>query len=158
MSMKSERMAASLDPTMCVWARGQLPTPDRCSRHTDPTPDALRPCAGRGQTDGQGATNAETVFVQPVNFAKQLNEEERRGIREQSGDEQLAILDILTRPSPPLTKAEREQVKRLARELLDTLKAERLVLPQVAQPAGNPCRCASCNQGCAGQSAREVFH
>jgi type I restriction enzyme R subunit len=42
----------------------------------------------------------------------------------------LAIFDILTRPSPSLrlTKAEREQVKRLARELLDTLKAERLVL------------------------------
>jgi len=75
-----------------------------------------------------GATNAETVFAQLVDFAKQLNEEERRGIREQLDDEQLAILDILTRPSPPLTKAEREQVKRLARELLDTLKAERLVL------------------------------
>ena len=74
------------------------------------------------------ATNAETVFAQLVDFAKQLNEEERRGIREQLDDEQLAILDILTRPSPPLTKAEREQVKRLARELLDTLKAERLVL------------------------------
>ncbi len=40
----------------------------------------------------------------------------------------MAIFDILTRPSPKLAKAEREQVKRLARELLDTLKAERLVL------------------------------
>jgi type I restriction enzyme R subunit len=63
-----------------------------------------------------------------VDFAKQLNEEERRGIREQLDDEQLAIFDILTRPSPPLTKQEREQVKHIARELLDTLKAERLVL------------------------------
>ena len=75
-----------------------------------------------------GATNSEALFAQPVDFARHLNEEERRGIREQLDDEQLAILDILTRPSPPLTKAEREQVKRLARELLDTLKAERLVL------------------------------
>ncbi len=75
-----------------------------------------------------GATNAETVFAQLVDFAKQLNEEERRGIREQLDEEQLAILDILTRPSPPLTKQEREQVKRLAQQLLDTLKAERLVL------------------------------
>ena len=75
-----------------------------------------------------GATNAEALFAQLVDFAQRLNEEERRGIREQLDDEQLAILDILTRPSPPLTKAEREQVKRLARELLDTLKAERLVL------------------------------
>ena len=35
------------------------------------------------------------------------------------------------RPSPKLTKQEHDQVKRLARGLLDTLKAERL--PQVAQ-------------------------
>ena len=75
-----------------------------------------------------GATNAEALFAQLVDFAQQLNEEERRGIREQLDDEQLAIFDILTRPSPKLTKAEREQVKHLARELLDTLKAERLVL------------------------------
>jgi type I restriction enzyme R subunit len=48
-------------------------------------------------------------------------------------EEQLAIFGILTRPSPKLTKQERAQAKRLARELLDALKAERLVLPQVAQ-------------------------
>jgi type I restriction enzyme R subunit len=105
-----------------------------------------------------GATNAEALFAQLVDFAKQLNEEEQRGIREQLDEEQLAILDILTRPSPPLTKAERELVKRLARELLDTLKAERLVLPQVAQPAGNSSRCVGCDQRCARQTAREVFH
>lgn len=40
----------------------------------------------------------------------------------------MAIFDILTRPSPKLTKQEREQVKSLAQQLLDTLKAERLVL------------------------------
>lgn len=75
-----------------------------------------------------GATHAEVLFAQLVDLAKQLNEEERRGIREQLDDEQLAILDILTRPSPKLTKQERDQVKRIARELLGTLKAERLVL------------------------------
>ncbi len=104
-----------------------------------------------------GATNAETVFAQLVDFAKQLNEEERRGIREQLDDEQLAILDILTRPSPPLTKQEREQVKRLARELLDTLKAERLVLPQVAQPTADSCRCARRHSGSAGKPAAEIL-
>jgi hypothetical protein len=49
-----------------------------------------------------GATNADALFAQLVDFAKQLNEEERRGIREQLDDEQLAIFDILTRPSPNL--------------------------------------------------------
>jgi type I restriction enzyme R subunit len=92
-----------------------------------------------------------------MDFAKQLNDEERRGIREQLDDEQLAILDILTRPSPPLAKPEREQVKRLARELLDTLKAEWLVLPQVAQPAANPRCCAGRNSGSAREPAAEIL-
>jgi hypothetical protein len=36
--------------------------------------------------------------------------------------------DVRTRPEIELTRAERQQVKDVARELLDTLKAERLVL------------------------------
>jgi type I restriction enzyme R subunit len=104
-----------------------------------------------------GATNAEAVFAQLVKFAKDLNEEEQRGIREQLDDEQLAIFDILTRPGPPLSKAEREQVKRLARELLDTLKAERLVLPQVAQPAADA-RCCLCSDSeCVREPAAEIL-
>jgi hypothetical protein len=37
-----------------------------------------------------------------------------RDIRKQLVDEQLAIFGILARPCPPLSKADREQVKRLA--------------------------------------------
>ncbi len=40
----------------------------------------------------------------------------------------MAILDLLTKPALKLNKKEREQVKRVAKDLLDTLKAERLVL------------------------------
>ncbi len=75
-----------------------------------------------------GATNVDIVFAQLVSFARQLNEEEKRGIAENLSEEDLAIFDILTRPSPRLTKREREKVKRIARDLLDTLKAERLML------------------------------
>jgi type I restriction enzyme, R subunit len=52
-----------------------------------------------------GATNAEALLAQLVDFAKQLNEEERRGIREQLDDEQLAIFDILTRLTPHLPQS-----------------------------------------------------
>jgi hypothetical protein len=104
-----------------------------------------------------GATNTEALFAQLVDFAKQLNEEERRGIREQLDNEQLAIFDILTRPSPKLTNQEREQVKRLARELLDTLKAERLVLPQVAQPAADARRRVGGDSRSAGEPAAEIL-
>lgn len=67
-------------------------------------------------------------FAQLVNLVQGLNEEEKRGIAEQLGEEELAIFDLLTKPAPKLTKKEREQVKKVAKDLLDTLKAERLVL------------------------------
>jgi type I restriction enzyme R subunit len=40
----------------------------------------------------------------------------------------LALFDLLTRPDVRLNRGAREQVKQVAHELLDTLKAERLVL------------------------------
>ena len=59
---------------------------------------------------------------------KALADPTRLRILRYLSEEELTVFDILTRPSPKLTKKEREQVKALARELLDTLKAERLVL------------------------------
>lgn len=51
-----------------------------------------------------------------VSFARSLSEEE------------LAIFDLLKRPNIKLTKKEKEQVKQVAKDLLDTLKAEKIVL------------------------------
>jgi len=75
-----------------------------------------------------GATNVDALFAQLVSFARELNEEEQRGIAESLSEEELALFDLLTRPNLKLTRAEKEEVKEVARELLDTLKAERLVL------------------------------
>ncbi len=75
-----------------------------------------------------GASTDEAFFAQLVNFAQNLNQEEQRGIAERLDDEELALFDLLTKPALKLTKKEREQVKKIARDLLDTLKAERLVL------------------------------
>lgn len=75
-----------------------------------------------------GATNADAFFAQLVSFARELNEEEQRGIAENLSEEELALFDLLTRPNLKLTRAEKETVKKVAQELLDMLKAERLVL------------------------------
>jgi len=75
-----------------------------------------------------GAKNVDALFAQLVSFARELSEEEQRGIAENLSEEELALLDLLTRPNLKLTRAEKEDVKKVARELLDTLKAERLVL------------------------------
>ena len=43
-------------------------------------------------------------------------------------EEELALFDLLTKPDVKLSRKEKEEVKAIACELLDTLKAERLVL------------------------------
>jgi type I restriction enzyme R subunit len=75
-----------------------------------------------------GATNADALFAQLVSFAQDLTKEEQRGIGESLSEEELALFDLLTRPELKLNRTEREKVKKVSQELLDTLKAERLVL------------------------------
>jgi len=53
---------------------------------------------------------------------------EQRGIAEGLTEEELALFDILTNPEPVLTKAKKAEVKKVCRELLATLKPEKLVL------------------------------
>ena len=75
-----------------------------------------------------GVANLDAFFAQLITFAQSLNEEEQRGIAEHLSEEELAVFDLLTRPNLKLNRKEREQVKQVAHELLDTLKAEKLVL------------------------------
>jgi type I restriction enzyme R subunit len=75
-----------------------------------------------------GSANIEELWAQLVAFAKSLNEEARRHVSERLTEEELALFDILTRPGMELTDKERDQVKGAARELLETLKAAKLVI------------------------------
>ncbi len=75
-----------------------------------------------------GSKNIEELFAELVKFAQDLNEEERRAMAEGLTEEELALFDILTKPDPTLTKAQEAEVKKVARELLEILKAEKLVL------------------------------
>ena len=73
-----------------------------------------------------GATDAEIFFEKLVSFAKELNEEEKRGIFESLSEEELAMFDLLYKLD--LTGKEREKVKSVAKKLLERLKQEKLVL------------------------------
>jgi type I restriction enzyme R subunit len=75
-----------------------------------------------------GSINAETFFKLLREFAKDLTEEDQRAVAEQLDEEELAVLDLLTKPEPDLTDKERAEVKKVAEELLETLKREKLVL------------------------------
>ncbi|MDP2886320.1 MAG: type I restriction endonuclease subunit R [Ignavibacteria bacterium] len=75
-----------------------------------------------------GSANVEQIFQQLVDFAQMLNDEEKRGLREGLSEEELAIFDILMKPAPEMKETEVKEVKKVARELLETLKRDRLVL------------------------------
>src|ERR1035437_5733007 len=75
-----------------------------------------------------GAANIETWFAKLTAFAQRLSEEEKRGIAEQLTEEELTIFDLLTKPEVKLSKAEEREVKKVAKQLLATLKQEKLVL------------------------------
>ena len=75
-----------------------------------------------------GARNVDAFFAQLVSFAQGLNQEEQRGIAEHLSEEELAVFDLLTRPNIKLNREERAKVREVATQLLDTLKAECLVL------------------------------
>lgn len=75
-----------------------------------------------------GSINVEIFFQRLVDFTRDLRQEEQRTIAEDLTEEELAIFDLLTKPDPKLTKKEELQVKKVGRELLQTLKNEKLVL------------------------------
>ncbi len=72
--------------------------------------------------------DVEGFFAKLVTFVKELSEEEQRGVSEQLTEEELALFDILTKPEIDMTAKEKEEVKKVARMLLQTLKEAKLVL------------------------------
>lgn len=75
-----------------------------------------------------GAYNIDVFFDKLIKFARELEEEEQRAIRENLSEEELVIFDLLTKPELDLDKKEVQEVKKVARNLLETLKNEKLVL------------------------------
>ncbi len=75
-----------------------------------------------------GSVNVEEFFRWLVEFSQALNDEEKRGVAEGLAEEELALFDLLTKPDMKLTKGEEKKVKKIARGLLEKLKAGKFVL------------------------------
>jgi type I restriction enzyme R subunit len=74
-----------------------------------------------------GSLNVQLFFDKLMALVMELNEEERRGVKEQLSEEELALFDILTKPEMDMAEKDKNQVKKVARELLTTLH-NRLVI------------------------------
>ncbi len=75
-----------------------------------------------------GVIDKEEFFRRLLEFAKELKDEDARSIREGLSEEVLDVFDLITKPDMKLTKAEKATVKKVAHDLLETLKNEKLVL------------------------------
>ena len=69
-----------------------------------------------------GSRNIEQLFEELLKLSNSLDDEQERHVREHLSEEELVIFDILMRPAPELTTAERDEVKKVAKELLSRLK------------------------------------
>jgi len=75
-----------------------------------------------------GSMNVDKFFNRLIDFACNLNNEEKRSMSENLSEEELAIFDLLTKPKIELKKKEELQIKKVVRDLLEKLKGEKLVL------------------------------
>ena len=69
-----------------------------------------------------GSRTIEQTLEDLLTFTAGLSEEQERHLREHMTEEELTVFDILTRPGPELSPEEREEVKKVARQVLDRLK------------------------------------
>lgn len=69
-----------------------------------------------------GSRNIEQLFEELLKLSNSLDDEQERHVRENLSEEELVIFDILTRPAPELSTAERDEVKKVAKDLLARLK------------------------------------
>ncbi len=70
-----------------------------------------------------GSMQIEQLFQQLLELSRALTDEEARHVREQLTEDELVVFDLLTRPGPDLSTAERDEVKRVARSLLAKLRS-----------------------------------
>jgi type I restriction enzyme R subunit len=74
-----------------------------------------------------GSVNIDEYLRRLIELSQSLTEEEQRSVAEGLTEEELAIFDLLTKPEPALTDAERDVVKASAKRLLADLH-DKLVL------------------------------
>jgi len=103
-----------------------------------------------------GSLNIDEYLKRLIALSKTLTEEEQRAVVEGLNEEELAIFDLLTRPEPVLTDAERAVVRASAKRLLADLH-NKLVLDWRRKSATSPPRCAPPSVECSTPTCRPTL-
>jgi len=68
-----------------------------------------------------GSRNIDDLFQELLNLTRALSEEQQRHVRENLSEEELTVFDLLTRPGPDLSAEESEEVKKVAKLMMQRL-------------------------------------
>ena len=69
-----------------------------------------------------GAMQIDQLFAQLLELSRSLSDEEQRHVRENLTESELVVFDLLTRPGPELSPAERDEVKKVVKRRLARLQ------------------------------------
>jgi type I restriction enzyme, R subunit len=70
-----------------------------------------------------GSRSIDDLFKELLALSQTLSEEQQRHVREHLSEQELTVFDLLTRPGPDLAPAERDEVKKVARQLLQRVRS-----------------------------------
>jgi len=110
-SVELERLKAAI--------RAQI---DKLIRFNRTRADYLEKFEALIETYNSGSRNIEELFQELLNLSRSLNSEQERHVRENLREEELTVFDLLTRPGPELGPEERDEVKKVTRQLLEKLR------------------------------------
>jgi len=74
-----------------------------------------------------GSLGIDQIFEELVRLSQLLNEEEKRAVKEQLSEEELAVFDLLTKPDPKLEPNEEKQVRAVAKTLVEIIEGLNLM-------------------------------
>ncbi|MFH1023568.1 MAG: type I restriction endonuclease subunit R [Planctomycetota bacterium] len=115
---KSNRKNVELEQLKAA-IRAQL---DRMIRLNKTRTDYLEKFEALIESYNAGSRNIEDLFRELLALSRGMTDEEARHIRENLSEEELTVFDLLTRPGPGLSSQERDEVKKVAKQLLERLK------------------------------------
>jgi len=75
------------------------------------------------ESSNTGSRNIEELFRELLALSRTLSDAQKRHVRENLSEAELTVFDILTRPGPELAGDAREEVKKVAKHLLERVKS-----------------------------------
>jgi type I restriction enzyme R subunit len=116
---KAKRKSVEMEQLKAA-VRGQL---NRLIRVNKTRADYLDKFEELIESYNKGSRNIDELFKELLALSRDLSDEEQRHVREHLTEEELTVFDLLTRPGPDLSPGERDEVKKVARHLLERVRA-----------------------------------